>query len=114
MRADDLARYSAAAGALAVALWVIARMLLVYLLATGFYARQPGLDWTRFSAPAPAYICAVLAVVLGIAGLRPRDKTRTWAVIGTTVGVTFLVITLAEVPANILPYILHPEPGPQQ
>lgn len=32
-RADDLARYSAAAGALAVALWLIARMLLVYLSA---------------------------------------------------------------------------------
>ena len=114
VRADDLARYSAAAGVLAVALLVIARTLLVYLLATGFYTRHPGLDWTRFSAPAPAYICAVLAVVLGIAGLRHRDKARTWAVVGTTIGVTFLVITLAEVPTSILPYILHPEPGPQQ
>lgn len=112
-RADGLARYSAAAGVLAVALSVIARMLVGYLSATKASSGHPEFDWTSFFAPAPGYICAVLAVVLGIAGLLHHDRTRTWAVVGTTIGVTFLVITLAEIPAYMVAFVVHPEPGPQ-
>lgn len=112
-RADGLARYSAAAGVLAVALSLIARMLVGYLSATKVSSGQPEFDWTSFFAPAPGYICAVLAVVLGIAGLLHRDRTRTWAVVGTTIGVTFLIITLAEIPSYMVAWVVHPEPGPQ-
>lgn len=113
-RADGLARYSAAAGVLAVALSLIARMLVGYLSATKTSSGHPEFDWTSFFAPAPGYICAVLAVVLGIAGLQHRDRTRTWAVVGTTIGVTFLVVTLADIFTNILPLFFISEPAPQQ
>lgn len=117
-RADDLARYSVAAGVLAVALWVIARTLVWHLSATEVNTRHPEFDWTSLLAPAQGYICAVLAVALGIAGLLHRDKTRTWAVVGTTIGGTFLVIMLAEILAKILvtilPLFFISEPGPQQ
>lgn len=113
-RADDLARYSAAAGVLAVALGGIAQVLVGHLSATEGEGGHPWFDWTSLLAPAPGCICAVLAVVLGIAGLLHRDKTRAWAVVGTTIGVTFLVIMLAEILGNILPLFFISEPGPQQ
>lgn len=111
-RADGLARYSAAAGVLAVALSVIARMLVAYISATEVNNGHPEFDWNSVFAPVPGYICAVLAVVLGIAGLLHRDRARTWAVVGTTIGVTFLVVTLAEIPADILARTVI-EPGPR-
>lgn len=111
-RADGLARYSAAAGVLAVALSVIARVLVAYISATEVNNGHPEFDWNSFFAPAPGYICAVLAVVLGIAALLHRDRARTWAVVGTTIGVTFLIITLAEIPADMLRYAVI-EPGPR-
>lgn len=112
-RADDLARYSAAAGVLAVALWAIAQVLVGHLSATEGKSGHPWFDWTSLLAPAPGCICAVLAVALGVAGLLHRDKTRAWAVVGTTIGVTFLVIMLADFSANILPMFFISEPGPQ-
>lgn len=112
-RADDLARYSAAAGVLAVALWAIARVLVGHLSATEGKSGNPWFDWTSLLAPAPGCICAVLAVALGVAGLLHRDKTRAWAVVGTTIGVAFLVIMLADFSANILPMFFISEPGPQ-
>lgn len=111
-RADGLARYSAAAGVLAVALSVIARMLVAYISATEVNDGHSMFDLPSFFAPAPGYICAVLAVVLGIAGLLHRDGARTWAVVGTTIGVTFLVIKLAEIPADMLARAVI-EPGPR-
>lgn len=112
-RADGLARYSAAAGVLAVALWVIARTLLMYLSSMEFDTEPRELGWTSYLAPVPSYICAVLAVVLGITELRHRDRVRPLAVVGTTIGLTLLIITLAEIPISFFPYFLHPEPGPQ-
>lgn len=113
-RADDLARCSVAVGVLAVALGEIAQMLLRHQSASEGEARHPWFDWTSLLAPAPGFICAVLAVALGITGLLHRDKTRTWAVVGTTIGATFLVIMLADVLGNILPLFFIDEPGPQQ
>lgn len=37
-------------------------------------------------APIPVFICAVLAIVLGTAGIRERTSGRTWAIVGVTVG----------------------------
>lgn len=110
-RADGLARYSAAAGVLAVALSVIAQMLVAYISATEVNNGHPEFDWNSFFAPAPGCICAVLAVGLGIAALLHRDRARPWAVVGTTIGVTFLIITLAEIPADMLARaVIEPEP----
>lgn len=111
-RADGLARYSAAAGVLAVALSVIARMLVAYIRATEVNNGHPEFDWPSFFAPAPGYMCAVVAIVLGIAALLHRDRARAWAVVGTTIGATFLVITLAEIPADMLARAVL-EPGPR-
>ncbi|WP_114854706.1 hypothetical protein [Brachybacterium sp. YJGR34] len=99
---------------LAVALWAIARILVGHLSATESETDHPWFDWTSLLAPAPGCICAVFAIVLGIAGLLHRDKTRAWAVAGTTIGATFLVIMLTEISANILPMFFISEPGPQQ
>lgn len=109
-----MARYSAATGVLAVALWVIARILMGHLAATEGENAHQWFDWTSLLSPAAGGICAVLAVALGIAGLLPRDKTRAWAVVGMTIGVTLLVIMLAEISANILPLLFISEPGPQR
>ena len=113
-RADDLARYSAAAGVLAVALWVIARVLVGHLSFTEGGIGHPWFALTSILAPVPGGVCAVLAMALGIVGLRHRDKTRAWAVVGGTIGTTFLVIMFADLVANTLPMFLISEPGPQQ
>lgn len=113
-RADDLARYSAAAGVLAVALWLIARILIGHLTATDGEDAHPWFGWNSLLSHAPAGICALLAIALGIAGLLPRDTTRARAVVGTTIGGTLLVIMLAEISATILPLLFISEPGPQR
>lgn len=59
-RADGLARCSAAAGVLAVALSVIAQMLKAYISATEFNRGHPEFDWTSFFAPVPGYLCGAL------------------------------------------------------
>lgn len=98
--ANGLGRYSAAAGVLAVALSVIARMLVAHISASEITVGLPVFDWPSFFAPAPGYLCAVLAVALGVGSLRARDKARTSAIFGVTIGITFLAISLAEFPVD--------------
>lgn len=89
---------SATTGVLAVVHSVIARMLWASIYASEVSRGHTGFNWTSFFAPAPGYFCAILAVALGIAGLRARDKARTWAIVGTTIGITFLILSLSQVP----------------
>lgn len=111
-RAAGLAHYSVAAGVLAVVLSVIARMLVAYISATEVNNGHPEFDWSSFLAAFPAYICAILAIALGIASLPHGDRARTWAAVGLAIGATFLVVTLAEIPVDIITRATI-EPGPR-
>lgn len=102
--------FSAAAGVLAVVFSVLARMLMAGIAASEVNTGHPEFDWTSVFAPVPGYICAILAVALGIAGLRHRDKARMWAIVGTTIGMTFLIISLSEIPAAMITRAVILEP----
>lgn len=110
--ADGLGHYSAAAGVLAVVLSVIARMLVAYIDASEVNSGHPESDWPSFFAPAPGYVCAVIAIALGIGGLRAGTAARTSAIVGVTIGLTFLAVSLAQYPVDLVYQSVRIEQGP--
>lgn len=51
----------------------------------------------------PGFLCAVLALGLGTAGLRDRTSGRTWAIVGLVVGTIAVACTVSGVPVDLVP-----------
>jgi hypothetical protein len=51
----------------------------------------------------PGFICAVLAIVLGTAGLRDRTSGRAWAIVGLVVGTIAVALTVSGIPVDLVP-----------
>lgn len=59
-------------------------------------------------APFPGFICAVLALVLGTAGLLSRRTGRAWAIAGVVTGTIAVASTVSGLPVSVLPDPLLP------
>lgn len=64
---------------------------------------HPDTDGIMLSAPIPGFICAVLALVLGTAGIRGRTSERTWAIVGVVFGAIAVAFTVSGMPISLVP-----------
>ena len=63
---------------------------------------HPETDGLIRMAPIPGFICAVLAIVLGTAGIPERTSGRTWAIVGVIVETIAVAFTVSGMPVSMV------------
>lgn len=59
-------------------------------------------------APAPGLICALLAVILGVAGMHSRETRRAWSIVGVAVGTIAVACSVSGLPVSLIPDPMSP------
>lgn len=65
-------------------------------------------DGLLLIAPVPGLICALLAIALGMAGIRTRDCRRAWSAVGLVIGTIALACSLSGLPVSLIPDPMSP------
>ena len=59
-------------------------------------------------APVPGLICALPAVILGVAGIHSRETRRAWSIVGVAVGTIAVACSMFGLPVSLIPDPMSP------